>query len=341
MINFFKKKYLLLKFLSSILSRKNLVLFLWNYYQRLILRKKIPANVFLGVTFHCQFQCAYCGLGTHPIEQQGLTDKQWEQVIDRLIALKISRIHFTGGEPLLKKGIEDLVEYVYLKGGISFLETNGWDLSIERIAELKNKHLGCVCVSLNGASAGTHDVISGKKGSFDKVVAAIQGCRKYKMPVIINTVLRKGLIASKEFMDLLALASKLKVSAIKLIAPRAAGRWIHKQEVMLDKKEKKYNKKAIASIGLPFFGDGFYEETCRITAPRFIFISPGGDLYACPYIPYSFGNVLCDDILTIFKRISTHAMFQVKTGCKLKNQEFREKYIDCIKKEDKLPIKLY
>lgn len=327
-----------------IVSFKNMNSILKNYLQRCILQRKIPKVAYVDITFRCQFNCIYCGITSYPSNCQELSIKELTDVINQLVALKVPRIHFSGGEPLLRDGLENLISYACEKGVVTVLETNGWELSYNRILSLKKHHLNCICISLNGASEEAHDKCCGRKGSFLRVIEAIEDCKREKIPCVISTIVRRDLILSGELLEIFKLAKELEVSGIRLISPRPMGRWLMREEEILSIQEKIKAKKIANLTIVPLLGQGPNERICGAADNYSVFISPYGEVQPCGYIPYSFGNVRYESIASILRRLSNHEMFKMfkeGNGCVIQDCNFRDKYIDWIKPNSDLPIRLY
>lgn len=330
-----------LKFINNISSGASLNLFLYYYFARYIFARKIPAVVYLEVTFKCQFGCIYCGINSYISDRDELSIKECKDIIGQLAKFRIPRIHFSGGEPLLKEDIEDLISYAYKKGMITLLETNGWELSSERISKLKKSRLSSICISLDGAYESTHDRCCERKGSFLRVIEAIKECRKQKMPCVISTVVRKELISSGELLNLFKFAEKLGVYGMRLISPRPMGRWLNEDSRILNDSERFEAINLSKKTTVPIMGQGPNERICGIMNGYSFCISPYGEVLACGYIPYSFGNIRSESLPNIWARIINHEMFKKKSGCLIQDAEFRARYIKRIKPNSTLPVKLY
>lgn len=338
------RKAKFLKFLSEIISFRSLALIATHYCKKIFLRKKIPEVAYLDLVFKCQFKCEYCGVASYPLDSREGSLEETKAIIGQLVRLGVPRVHFSGGEPLLREDLEELIFYSYRKAMVTVLETNGWGLSRERLLSLKRCHLSCICISLNGADEKTHDNISGVKGSFLKVIEAIKLCRRERLPCVISTIVRREILKNGGLSGILGLAEGLKVSGIRLISPRPMGRWLDREKEILSEEEKLEAKDIVNLSGVPVFGEGPNERSCGAADSSSIFISPSGEVQPCGYIPYSFGNIRFEGLAPILKRFLAHNMnsvFKKSRGCIIQDMAFREKYINQIKREASLPVKLY
>jgi MoaA/NifB/PqqE/SkfB family radical SAM enzyme len=329
-------------FLSRLIAPRHLPLLTAHLVKRLVLRKNIPAAAYLALTFKCNFSCQYCGGALYHRDGGELTIEKWARAIDQLVRLGVPRIHFVGGEPLLKAGIEELVALAGRKGAITILETNGWELTAECLRRLRRAGLRVVCVSLDGAKPDVHDCACGRVGSFQRVMEVLKLCREARMPCVLSTIARRRIIDSCELADIFALAQAEGASGVRLISPHPMGAWIQEDQEVLNPLEKKKAVNLALRSAVPLLGEGPNEARCRAAENYAVFVSPSGEIQPCGYIPYSFGNICEEDISVVLKRLSRHEMFRAITGCKIEDHGFRESYISpLIRSGRPLPEKLY
>jgi MoaA/NifB/PqqE/SkfB family radical SAM enzyme len=144
-----------------------------------------------------------------------------KQILKDFANIGTSGIGFTGGEPLLRKDIFEMLAYTKALGMISHLNTNGSLLDERNIANILEARVDSLNISLDGATAETHDKIRGHRGAFDRAVEAISrviAVRKRKGAVVrLKTVavLQKDNI--DEAADMVQLAEDLGVDCIEFI----------------------------------------------------------------------------------------------------------------------------
>ncbi len=153
---------------------------------------RIPINVMLSVTNHCNARCTYCDIPAR--EQDELTDKEIHQLIDDMADCGTRRLGIWGGEPTLRKAIGDFIDHAYERGIYTTMDTNGYLLA-KRIDKLKN--LDHILFSLDG-QAPYHDA-NREKDSFKKTIKAIELAVKEGMNVWTITVLTRHNLDSIDF----------------------------------------------------------------------------------------------------------------------------------------------
>jgi len=148
-----------------------------------------PLRVTHEVTHRCNLRCSFCAL---PLRAAGneMSVSETRGVMDAFASIGTVSWGFTGGEPLIKEGIDELVVYASrTKGFLSNMVTNG-TLIPDHLPALKQ--LAFLIVSVDG-SEPVHDTLRGK-GTFRKAVAGIESARRKGIPVTIQTMLSFSLL---------------------------------------------------------------------------------------------------------------------------------------------------
>lgn len=176
----------------------------------------------VSLTDRCNLRCVYC-MPEKGVEKKYHEDilrfEEVEKVITACAELGIRKVRFTGGEPLVMKGIDKLIRHTASMPYIDdiSLTTNGILLA-DMAEDLKNAGLNRVNISLDTLRRDRFKSIT-RFGDIDKVFAAIEKCLSLNMvPVKINTVLMKG-INDDEAGDFLKLTidSPIQVRFIELM----------------------------------------------------------------------------------------------------------------------------
>lgn len=117
-----------------------------------------------------------------------ITIKEWKQLIQSLDGFldKKHDIIFSGGEPLLKEGIMDLISFGSKAGYKISLDTNGYLIDEDMAKALGDSGLWRICISLDSTVAAVHDSLRGRVGSYDRVMRAIEYLHTSSPQVGIN-----------------------------------------------------------------------------------------------------------------------------------------------------------
>jgi MoaA/NifB/PqqE/SkfB family radical SAM enzyme len=153
-------------------------------HNKLYTGKKIPIGVTFAITFVCNFECAHCSadIDNTKADKDASTDLVLK-VLTELKDLGGQRLSFTGGEPLTRKGINEILNKATKDNFYVSLTTNGWHVD-RYLEQLKNIDL--LILSLDGTEE-VHDFIRRKKGSYKKVIESIKTAKANNIPVLVNT----------------------------------------------------------------------------------------------------------------------------------------------------------
>lgn len=135
--------------------------------------------VFWNITNRCNLFCSHCYIRAGPGEQREdeLTTEEALGLIDDLAAMRVPLLLFSGGEPLIREDFWDLAGRAKKRGLVTALSTNGTLITPAVARRLFDAGVEYAGVSLDGATARTHDGIRNVPGSFDKAVSALENCR--------------------------------------------------------------------------------------------------------------------------------------------------------------------
>ncbi len=147
-----------------------------------LLGRQVPLLMSWNLTFRCNLRCHYCDSPNLDVPE--LDTGQVLEAIDDFYDLGTRYITFSGGEPLLRKDLAQIVNYAKDKGIVVFISTNGWLLP-KRLPDLTR--VDRFTISLDGGK-DVHDAIRGSR-AFDKAVAGIEAAQAEGIPVALTCVL--------------------------------------------------------------------------------------------------------------------------------------------------------
>jgi cyclic pyranopterin phosphate synthase len=203
----------------------------------------------ISVTDRCNLRCRYC------MPEEGIPSVSHDRImrydeitllVKAAASLGFTKVRLTGGEPLVRKGLTDLVESLAAIDGISDLSltTNGVLLA-EQAVRLKKAGIGRINISLDTLNRGRFYEIT-RRDLFDRVTAGIDAALTAGMnPVKINVVVMRG-VNDDEIMDfaLLTKDRPLSVRFIEFMPTAAQNGWEPAKVVpfkeVLSRIEKRY-----------------------------------------------------------------------------------------------------
>ncbi len=159
------------------------------------MEKKIPPLRLVAweLTKRCNLACKHCRARAinKPIEGE-LSSEEAKAILEDIASFAQPIIILTGGEPLMREDVLDLAAYGTQKGLRMVLATNGTLLTRQWVDELKKVGIKRVSVSIDGATAKSHDDFRGVPGAFDKTMAGIECLRAGGLDFQINTTVTKS-----------------------------------------------------------------------------------------------------------------------------------------------------
>jgi cyclic pyranopterin phosphate synthase len=169
---------------------------------------RIITDLRVSVTDRCNYKCVYCRTGNEGVQYSELAISDYLRMVRVFVALGVEKVRLTGGEPLLRPGLVEMVRELaamrtkYLPNE-TFADGMGKPLDIalttnghllEGLARpLKDAGLNRVTVSMDAVDADTFTAVTRVPRSFDKVLAGIRKAQAVGLgPVKVNCVLLRG-----------------------------------------------------------------------------------------------------------------------------------------------------
>lgn len=184
-----------------------------------------PRLVFWETTGGCNLRCVHCRREWDDTQPNELTTDEAKRLL--IDAIAESRWHsilvFSGGEPLMRKDLFELIEHARDRGVTTALATNATLVDDATATRLASLGVPRASVSLDGADASTHDAFRGIPGSFEQAIAGIQALRRAGIEVQVNVTFTKA--NQHEAPAMLDLVQKLDACALHtfLLVPVGCG----------------------------------------------------------------------------------------------------------------------
>jgi len=173
-----------------------------------------PLWLLFELTYRCPLQCAYC---SNPLDfahsGRELDTEDWLRVLREARGLGALQLGLSGGEPLLRRDLESIVEEAARLGYYTNLITSGIGLDESRLGALREAGLDHVQLSFQGSDAKSNDSIAGTK-SFEAKIAAARRIKKLGYPMVLNVVLHRQNIESVP--KILSMAAELEADYLEL-----------------------------------------------------------------------------------------------------------------------------
>lgn len=172
-------------------------------------RPTAPYKADLALTYQCNNGCTHCYNEPGRKRLPSLSLAEWKHVVDRLTAVGVPHLIFTGGEPTVHPSLLALIRYAKAAGHICGMNTNGRRLADMGFgAELKGVGLDHVQVTLESHNREVHDGMVGVP-AFEETVTGLRSALAARLHTITNTTLTArnapGILDTVDFLHQLGL----------------------------------------------------------------------------------------------------------------------------------------
>lgn len=186
-----------------------------------------PVKLTLSVTERCNLGCVYCygDCNRRPHDDE-LSTAEWIRVVDELADAGVVMAFVEGGEPLLRDDIFTLLGHASLRM-LTWLRTNGTLVDAAMAERIAAAGVGTVCVDIHGATAETHEAITGVAGSFAATSDGIRHLVAAGVPVIATLVLNRTNVGELQaWLDCAGALGCVRAGVLRLYPiGRAKRRW--------------------------------------------------------------------------------------------------------------------
>jgi len=298
--------------------------------------------LFWETTIKCNLSCAHCRrVELNEAAGKDLSTAQAKELIEQLADLGKRQpfmpiLVFSGGEPLCREDLFELVGRAKSLGIVPALATNGTLIDATVAGMIKDNGIARVAVSLDGATAEVHDKMRQLEGSFERAVEGIGHLRDKNVPFQVNITLTRHNAGQLE--DTYELAKSLGAVALHvfMLVPVGCGQALAETDML---SPEQYEEKMLEICRLDGLGQLQMKVTCGPHYERVIrqeglhksrmaaghssgnvpgrhghkgvskgclaglgvlFVGHQGDVFPCGYLPVKCGNVLEDKLSEIW-----------------------------------------
>jgi radical SAM protein with 4Fe4S-binding SPASM domain len=276
-----------------------------------------PGHPVWEVTSACNLKCIHCHATSDKASPDELSTDEGKKLIDMLAENSEFRtLIYTGGEPLVRPDIFELLSHSQKAGLANIIATNGTLIDEEMAHKLKEHGVVCNAISVDASKAAIHDFVRNKPGSFDLAMRAIEATKKAGILLQINTTAME--YNMPHLPELIEFADNCGAGIMLMYQLVAVGRGEKIEKATLKKAANKYLSELIAekqktakTIIEPVAGpqywayllerDGIEEGSLLNLAGKvfhgcsagrgFVYIKANGDVWPCPFVEVSAGNI--------------------------------------------------
>ncbi len=252
-----------------------------------------PFGLLAELTYDCPLHCAYCSNPLNLAEYRDeLTTQQWQRVLVEARELGVLQLHLSGGEPLQRRDLVQLVEGAGELGLYTNLVTSALGLSRQRAEQLRAAGLDHVQISVQADEPALSDRIAGTT-SFQHKIAAMRLVKELGWPLTLNAVLTRQNIGNVE--GILELAEMVRADRIELANTQYYGWALHNRAALLPSRDQLERAEATVRAArerlqdrmdivyvLPDYYSQYPKPCMEGWGQRQLTVAPNGDVLPCP-----------------------------------------------------------
>ncbi len=285
-----------------------------------------PGHPVWEVTGACNLRCIHCHAVSGQAAPDELTTDEGKRLIDMIAANSEFRtLIYTGGEPLVRPDIFELFRHSQKAGLANIIATNGTLIDEEMAFKLKDHGVVCNAISIDAANPDIHDMVRNKPGSFDLALRAIEATKKAGILLQINTTAMEYNIP--DLSELIDFVDNCGAGIMLMYQLVAVGRGEKIEKATLKKAANQYLSELIAlkqktantiiePVASPQYWpyllkkNGIHDGLMLKLAGKvfhgcaagrgFVYVKANGDVWPCPFVELSAGNVRETDFNKIY-----------------------------------------
>jgi len=187
---------------------------------------RAPFLAIWETTQACDLACKHCRASAQPVPHTSqLTTAEAKNLIDQIADLQVPLFVFTGGDPLKRPVIFELIGHAAGKGVHAALTPSATPLlTRDAIFRMKASGLSRLAVSLDGSVPAIHDSIRGIPGTWERTVQAIQWANEAQLPIQVHTVVSRLNIADLDSLAALLTQKQIVMWSFFFLVPVGRGK---------------------------------------------------------------------------------------------------------------------
>jgi radical SAM protein with 4Fe4S-binding SPASM domain len=197
-----------------------------------------PFLVVWDFTHKCNLNCKHCYSNSGQALEAELRTEEALDVVEQLADFGVTALAFSGGEPLSRSDFFEVAQHAVNNGLYVSVATNGTLLTKENVKRLKKAGINYVEISIDGASAETHDSFRGVAGAFNNAIKGLENCVKEELCACIATTATKNNL--KEIPAIVDLAEKIGAERFTYFnfIPTGRGKELYDQDISPEEREE-------------------------------------------------------------------------------------------------------
>ncbi|MDD5209729.1 MAG: radical SAM protein [Elusimicrobiales bacterium] len=279
-----------------------------NYaFKRYLLGKRVPMTVMIALTYRCQCGCVHCSASELSNEKPELSTQEIKNIIAAARGLGVPKIGFTGGEPLLRADLPELVACAAGHGLSVSIDTNGILLSKKMAATLKEAGISNINVSLDSADPKRHDRLRKQEGCFEAALEGVKSCAALGIPAVVSTYITDKAISEGRLNDLIYTARQSGAAGVRVLFPVYTGKLGSRRRNLLSAENKKLFFEKYLDSSFVYSESPLYDclsgaMECTMRKKMSVYVTAYGEVKKCYVSGCSMGNAREESLAAILEK---------------------------------------
>ncbi len=292
-------------------SKPRLILKLIRNHMLVRMGRSLPRSLTVAVEYQCNQACEHCSARfLNDSSKPAMTLDQHRSLADQAARMGFFNIQFTGGEPLLREDLEDIIRLFRPNENFIMISTNGTLLDTRRIRSLKRVGVDALCVSLDSSDPQVHDSFRGVRGAWRKTVDAVKLARRSGLKVALGAIVTHHNIRSPDLKALAVFARSLGCGML-LNWACPVGAWSGNRQARLTEEDAEHLFRFLERhhhARTDFHGN--YKHRGCPAVKEMMYITVQGEFLPCAFIPISYGNVTQEPLDVLRNRALEDSMYR-------------------------------
>ena len=285
----------------------------------------------IAYSYACNLQCEHCtALGFKRRGARKLTPIDLRRISDEADALGLCQFCISGGEPLVFRDLDKVVQALQPDKFHLAMSTNGQFMTADMARHLKTIGVDKVKISLDDFDEAEHDANRRDEGAYKKAIDAMLHAKEAGLSVVIQTVVTHQNCQTPR-LDQMARFAEDQGFTVDVLIARATGAWEGRHDVLIDEDDAEFLRRAheehpvLHRDTYPSYG---IDKGCG-TVDSTLHITQYGDVLPCVFIHISLGNLFEESLGDIIKRGQSIRCFREHNRLCLSGEDrpFIDKYM--------------
>lgn len=305
------------------------------------------------ITEACNLRCKHCHATSDKAGPDELTTQEGIAFIDDLSKMKkFQMLVFSGGEPMMRPDIDALLSHSKKRGLVNVIATNGTLIDKSRAKDLKSLGVKGVAISLDSTDPSIHNSIRCNPKAFELAMKGIEACKSVGMVLQINFTAMKDNISNLD--SIVRFCSEIKADIVLCyqLVPMGRGCSISTSALSPDDNRalvsklrslQKNSMTLIEPVACPQYWPHLLKRDTTLHDAKhtiknhpfhgcaagwgLLYLKPNGDLWPCPFVPVSGGNIRTTNIEDIYNTSKIFKDLKSRNNLKGKCGDCENRYI--------------